>query len=182
MEDKRLASGNKDGGPQLWDVGTGSRINDISIGEDNSVDIVEPGGTYDGKFYKYGAVISPEFTAVVLSPDGTKLARAKVTVEEIGTSRTYKHINIILTSPDGPPHYINVKALVTAMAFSPKGTILASGSTDKTLRLWNAETGKPRQTLKGHTAGITALAFSKDGTLASGSDDGKVLLWGPNNQ
>ena len=57
-----------------------------------------------------------------------------------------------------------------ALAFSADGKLLASGSTDKTVQLWETTTGKPLATLTGHINGITALAFSPDSTtLVSGS-------------
>ena len=67
---------------------------------------------------------------------------------------------------------------VTALAFSPDGRTLSSGSSGGKVRLWEAAAGRQRAVLEGHTNGITAVAFSPDGTkLASGCLDSKVRLW-----
>src|SRR5262245_2302458 len=65
-----------------------------------------------------------------------------------------------------------------SVAFSPDGRTLASGSYDKTVKLWDAKTRQELATLKGHKSNVTSVAFSPDGrTLASGSGDSTVKLW-----
>ncbi len=67
---------------------------------------------------------------------------------------------------------------VSSVIFSPDGQTLASGSADKTVKLWDTKTGKELVTFKGHGDRVSSLAFSPDGrTLASGSADKTVRLW-----
>ncbi len=55
---------------------------------------------------------------------------------------------------------------------------LASGSADRTIKLWDLATGQEVLTLRGHTSQIHALAFSPNGhLLASASEDGVERLW-----
>jgi WD40 repeat protein len=69
-------------------------------------------------------------------------------------------------------------SLVTSVAFSPDNRLLASGSVDANVKLWDTATGRELLTLSGHTQIINALAFSPDGKfIVSGSEDGSTKLW-----
>lgn len=67
---------------------------------------------------------------------------------------------------------------VYAVAFSPDGKTLVSGSADNTLKLWDVAERKLLATLEGHSSWVHAVAFSPDGkTLVSGSADNTIIQW-----
>jgi RNA polymerase sigma factor (sigma-70 family) len=98
---------------------------------------------------------------------------------------------------------VRIEGSIAALAFAPGGGLLASAGSDRTVWLWDLNTGKEvrrfRQHLRdlvrptevgsengqgarrfreGHLAGVSCLAFAPDGRrLASGGDDGTVFLW-----
>src|SRR5262245_24204736 len=67
---------------------------------------------------------------------------------------------------------------VYAIAWSPHGRLLALGSRDHTIRLWETLTGKEHRALIGHSGWVYSIAWSPDGrTLASTSEDTTVRFW-----
>jgi len=69
-------------------------------------------------------------------------------------------------------------ASVKAVAISPDGKILATGSRDKTIKLWDQQTGMEIRSLFGHEHTVNGLAFSPDGQfIASSSADGTSRVW-----
>ena len=104
---------------------------------------------------------------IAYSPDGSQLAVASTIGIWIYDAHTGEELNLFTGHTE----------VVTSMAFSPDGQMLASGSWDSTIILWDVSTGDLLRTLTGHTS-VVSVSFSPDGqTLASGSSDNTLLLW-----
>jgi WD40 repeat protein len=100
------------------------------------------------------------------SPDGSLLAfgaDGNVKVADAGTGRLLRVL---------PGHH----GRVTAVACSCDGTLLAAGTSQGTVTVWDPASGARVATLTGSSA-VTALAFSRDRSLATGRYDGAVAVW-----
>jgi WD40 repeat protein len=73
--------------------------------------------------------------------------------------------------------------LSTSLAFSPRGDIVASGTVERMVKLWDIRTGECLSVLKGHTYPVLSLSFSPDGNkLVSGSGDTSLIIWDIDNR
>jgi WD40 repeat protein len=103
---------------------------------------------------------------ITFSPDGKRLA--------VGGTKGAR----VYDFPSGKlrltlPH----EGWVTGVAFSHDGKRIATACHDKTARLWDAQTGKPKATFEGHPGIVNTIAFSRDGkTLATGAE-AEARLW-----
>jgi len=78
---------------------------------------------------------------------------------------------------------IQDKFLCTSLAFNPNGDILASGSVERVIKLWDIRSGECIDTLEGHTYPVLSLSFSPDGNkLVSGSGDTTLIIWDMENR
>ncbi|MEH1936107.1 MAG: serine/threonine-protein kinase [Nostoc sp.] len=152
-----LASGSWDKTVKLWDINTGTEI-----------------CTMTGH--------QLQVNSVAFSPQGQLLASASY-------DRTIRlwQISALESSQrelQNRPCYSLLSTLsghawaVLTVAFSPDGQILATGSDDNTIKLWEVNTGQLICTLVGHSWSVVAVAFTADGeTLLSASCDKTVKLW-----
>ena len=74
-------------------------------------------------------------------------------------------------------------SFVYSVCFSPDGRYVASGSFDKTIRVWNSQNGLPAlDPLEGHESTVDSVCYSGDGTrIVSASEDKTVRVWDSSN-
>lgn len=162
---QQLISAGDDKVIRFWDIASGRTVKTIR-GE------IGPG--HEGKFF-----------ALALSPDGRTLAGGGYLGNFIGTKAPQDEESNKIRIHDVATG--ELKALLvghgniigsSALAFSPDGTRLLSGSADNTAILWDFAAGKPIRTFKGHANQVYAIGFSPDGTrVATGSFDSTVRYW-----
>ena len=100
-----------------------------------------------------------------------KIAQYKFTLQEKPKFTEYK----LLQTLEGHSGY------VYSVAYSPDGTKIISGSYDKTIKIWDANTGECLKTLEGHSDWVNSVAYSPDGTkIISGSYDKTIKIWDAN--
>lgn len=114
------------------------------------------------------------YTQAVLSPDGQLLATVAENYDGLDLS-----VAQVWKVSDGSEVYQLPVYGIKRVAFSPDGALLASGSFDRIVRVWDGENGELLALLQGHIQEPSEVLFSPEGDiLASASQDGTVILWG----
>jgi WD40 repeat protein len=92
--------------------------------------------------------------------------------------KTYKRLAAMSVDSGDRESFANSTNMVKRVAFSPRGTVIASGHGDGKVRLWDTRTHRLRLTLQTNGGIVNALAFNPDGMLlAAGTGGGKLQVW-----
>lgn len=174
LDGQTLASGSNDNTIKLWQLETGKQLRTL------------------GRWFSGHSNI---VYTVAFSPDGKLLASGSwdesiklwqvATGKEIYTLTSHGNwINSVAFSPIFPnPCDQEQETYLQRLSSSSKasiglGWILASGSADSTVKLWQVNTGTEIRSFTGHSDSVWSVAFSPDGQLlASGSADSTIKLW-----
>lgn len=114
-----------------------------------------------------------KITGIVLSPDKQKVA--------LFTLRASEQWWLELRDSESGDLFWDVNvgtATYNALAFSPDGSLLATGTGEGDIRIWDTKNGDLIQTLTGHKYAVRYVLFSPDGTMiASGASDNTARVW-----
>jgi WD40 repeat protein/tRNA A-37 threonylcarbamoyl transferase component Bud32 len=150
-----LANGSDDRTIKLWHLPTGTLITTLSDPSGNVVRSVA--FSPDGK-----TLVSGSFNKINLWKLGNVLSGCKVARSCVPTQTLPGNLGI-----------------VESLAISPDSQTLATGSKDKTIKLWNLQTGKLKSTLSNPSEKVDSLSFSPDGKtlVTGGSEEGTIEIW-----
>lgn len=196
---RRLASGSDDHDVLLWNPETGNRMR-VFKGHSHGVQCVA--FSADEGYFASGSasggvalwslatetrmrVLEGHFDAVnsiAFSRDGKLLGSAsddnQVQLWNLAGVTSNVTESLPRSIPREPsPRLLASRRPVTSIAFSPDSQLLASGSDDNTVRLWDPDTGRLVKALEGHTHPVRSIAFSGDGRFLATSSYKVVKLW-----
>jgi WD40 repeat protein len=182
----QIATGSPDGSAKVWDrsgqplstrIGHLKGVKGVALGpvgepmatagDDHTVRLWRPVG---GRELEDLPAMGAPVQDVSYSPDGHLVAAAaaggtKAAVWNVDTAELVQAMDADTTK-------------VFAVAFSPDGSVLATGGAEGVIRLWDPQTGALLGQLEGHERAVWSLAFATEGDLLiSGSGDGTIRRW-----
>ncbi len=180
---KTLSSTGADGTLRVWQVETGKESFKIVLPHATDALALSPDGktlfaanddrvrrwTTEGKELTPLSALDKPVQRLALSGDGRTLATiadGSILISDVETGKTIRRI----ARPRGD---------VTALAFRPDGKAVAEADTNFILHLWDVTTGRESFVTQGHTAALSAAAYSPQGRAAAtaSQDDGTIRIW-----
>jgi eukaryotic-like serine/threonine-protein kinase len=183
-----------------WDLTTGhleaaawlgTKGADIYIGNDGVVTPEDKSlliGDVDGKVRIFTSRLEPAgsfeadtrgITAMAISPDGHFLATAADGRSAIRLWDTQSAASAARsgTSPQPMASLEGHHGWIICLSFSRDGRLLASGSTDHSIRIWDVQAHRQIRTLLGHENHVISVQFAPDNQLYSSARDGLICAW-----
>jgi len=201
---KALASGSSDRTVRLWDPTTGNDIATLSghkgqltclaysrngalvVSASNERDDVR---VWDTETHKLVTVLNgiAGVRAVAFSADGTTLVCGGIQGLAIYDVSSWKQILAIDANPAVQSGGGYAQGVVSSVAGTPDNRYWVTGSSDSTVRIWDAASGERKATLAEkfdpHKNNVYSVAIAPDGkTLASAHADGTIRLWNLNTK
>lgn len=151
---RRLAVGYDDQGVRIWDTVNGELKQSIATGQHSFI------------------------SGVAFSPDGHWLASGSGDGSVMVLDLAGAEGGDATTGIGKPIYQFDIGDDIHGVAFSPDGKLLAVGSYDQTVTLWNMATGQKVRTMNGNASYVHAVAFSPNGRwLISATHDNAVQVW-----
>ena len=151
---RRLAVGYDDQGVRIWDTVNGELKQSIATGQHSFI------------------------SGVAFSPDGHWLASGSGDGSVMVLDLAGTEGGDATTGIGKPIYQFDIGDDIHGVAFSPDGKLLAVGSYDQTVTLWNMATGQKVRTMNGNASYVHAVAFSPNGRwLISATHDNAVQVW-----
>jgi WD40 repeat protein/uncharacterized caspase-like protein len=182
-----LASGANDRTVRIWQIATGRElpklsghtgwVRTIAFSPDSRL-LASGSNSGEVKLWDVNAgrevfsvpFVQEQIHTVAFSPDGKWLA----------VGGTGQSVHLLDVTTRAVRSLTGHTGEITSLAFRPGSSVLASGSTDKAVRLWDTGTGREIKTLTNLADQVNAIAFNPDGSLlAIGSAGSKISLINP---